>query len=307
MTDSYVAGEDAVLLVEWALYSGGPPTDVTAQTITIKTAAGVTVVAATAVGISHVATGLYSYTWSISASQAAGSYVVIWDATDAELESVQASEVIAVEAAASALGDPYITAAQLKTRLGISDTVDDTAAAEAVLAASRAIDKYTGRQFNKATTASARLLYPGASAYVLAVPDFWTSTDLVIAADDGRDGSYGTTWASTDYQLEPLNGIADGETGWPYNRIRAVGSYRWPDVSASTIVPIRVTAKWGWADKPAGVLSASYLLAADVLALKDARFGQSGGMGEFGPWLVRQNRSAMMMLDPYRIDPVRVA
>lgn len=307
MTESYVAGTTATLTASWSTYAGGPAIDVTGQTITIKTAAGVTVVAATAVGITHLATGLYSYAWAIPEATAAGSYVAIWDATDATPEAVQASEVFAVEAPTGDIGDPYITAAQLKTRLGISDSIDDTAAAEAVLAASRAIETYCDRQFHQLTTATARLFCPDSCA-LLRVPDFWTSTDLVIKSDTAGDGTYATTWAATDYQLEPLDGAVGGELGWPYSRIRAVGNYSFPvlTVTQYTRAPMLITAKWGWSAVPAGVLSASYLLGADYLALKDARYGLTGGTGDFGPWLVRQNKSAMALLAPYVRMPVLV-
>lgn len=204
-----------------------------------------------------------------------------------------------------ALGDPYVTAALLKTRLGVSDTIDDTAAGEAVLAASRAIEQFCRRQFNKATSATARVFYPQ-TCHMALVDDFWTTTSLVIATDAGDDGTFETTWAAADYQLEPLNGTVDGESGWPYYRIRtrSTGSNYFPLTGSGA--PLQVTAQWGWTAVPAGVLSAAYLLSADFLALKDARFGLTGGTGDFGPWRVRQNAQAMAMLAPYVVSPVLV-
>lgn len=91
-----------------------------------------------------------------------------------------------------ALNDPYVTAAQLKTRLGISDTTDDTAITSAVTAASRWIDNYCNRRqfgFNVATAATARTYRPRAlcRAYV---DDISSTTSLVVKVDLGNDGTY---------------------------------------------------------------------------------------------------------------------
>lgn len=206
-----------------------------------------------------------------------------------------------------ALGDPYVTAAQLKTRLGIGDTVDDTAAGEAVLAGSRAIEEACGRQFNVGSSATARLFYPGSVTFA-EVPDISSTTGLVIQTDTAGDGTYATTWIAADYQLEPLDGWSGPESGWPYTGIRAVSTQRFIVApSPSTRAPLKVTAKWGWAAVPAPVLSASYLMSADYLALKDARFGLSAGYGDWGPWRVSQNKAVTAMLHPYMLHPVMVA
>jgi hypothetical protein len=221
---------------------------------------------------------------------------------------VQVSEVITVASSViGALGDPYITAAQLKARLGIADSVDDTAAAEAVLTASRAIDRHCNRQFNRSETAVARTIRPDGPA-LTRVPDFWTTDGLAIATDTGGDGGYSTTWSADDYELAPLDGMVDGELGWPYNSLYAIGSY-YLLPSASYVprrAPVRITAKWGWAAVPSAVISACYLLAADALKMKEAAFGVTG-FGEFGPMRVRQNSGATAYLAPYVLDPVMVA
>jgi hypothetical protein len=96
---TYTAGTPVTLTVQWVEYEGGPAVDVTGLTITITTAAGATVLAATSSGVTHVATGLDSYVWATSPNQAGGDYVVIWDATDADGDPVQASEVFTIRAA----------------------------------------------------------------------------------------------------------------------------------------------------------------------------------------------------------------
>ena len=60
------------------------------------------------------------------------------------------------------IGDSYATLALLKTRLNIanSNTDDDAALTSALAAASLEIEGITGRQFNDAGSATARVYYP---------------------------------------------------------------------------------------------------------------------------------------------------
>lgn len=201
-----------------------------------------------------------------------------------------------------ALGDSYATAAELKSRLTVTVDTYDTQAAAVLSSASREVDQWCRRQFNKTTTASARVFYPE-SCRLAVVDDFHTTTDLAVATDTGDDGTYETTWASTDYQLEPLNQMLDGESGWPYWRIRAVESRLFP--TSGRRAPLQVTAQWGWNAVPAGVKEATLILAAEMLKLKDAPFGVAG-FGEFGAVRVRNNPKAMGLLQPYRRTPVLV-
>jgi hypothetical protein len=206
-----------------------------------------------------------------------------------------------------ALGASYATVAELKTRLGnITGTAHDTRLTEALATASRDIDKYCGRQFNDAGSATSRVFYPVDSC-LCKVDDFSTTSGLVVKTDSGNDGTYELTWTiATDVQVEPLNGVVDGETGWPYWRIRAVGSLVYPVLSYPNRAPVQVTAQWGWAAVPAGVKEACLILAEETFKLSEAPFGVLG-FGAFGPVRVRQNPVAMLKLDPYRRDPVLVA
>ncbi len=98
----FFRGGNATLTVQWLEYAGGPAADVTAQTVTItRVSDSVIVVGPTAVGITQLATGLYRYIWAIPPGEVLGDYVVIWNATDAQLDAVQTSEVVTVRNAAS--------------------------------------------------------------------------------------------------------------------------------------------------------------------------------------------------------------
>lgn len=203
-----------------------------------------------------------------------------------------------------ALGDSYVTQAELKTYLKITTTAYDTQVDDARSVASRAIDKYCRRQFNAAGSATARVFYP-ATCRRAEVYDVSTTTGLVVKTDTGDDGTYETTWTSSDYQLEPLDGVADGETGWPYTQLRAVGSYLFP--TSGYRAPLQVTANWGWPAVPAAVKQACYLLAKDHFGLREVKFGAAQGGGEFGPIFVRANRQAAELLTPYVRDRLLVA
>jgi hypothetical protein len=204
------------------------------------------------------------------------------------------------------IGDAYATKAELKGYAEhFTDTVDDTQLDEVLLQASRAIEHYCQRQFNKATSATAKVFYPD-QYYVATVDDFWTTASLAIATDQGNDGTYEVTWAATDYQLEPLNQVVDGETGWAYYRIRAVGNQRFPCVYLDQRAPLQVTAQWGWNAVPTNVKVACIYLALETFKLKGAPFGVAN-FDQFGPIRVRDNPKVMNMLAPYRLVPLMVA
>lgn len=173
----------------------------------------------------------------------------------------------------------------------------------ALAVASRGIEKVCGRQFNLATSATARIYYP-CSQWLAEVDDFYTTVGLVIATDAGDAGTYPTTWASTDYQLEPLNGVVDGESGWPSWKIRAVAGRVFP--TATRRAPLQVTAKWGWTAIPAGVKEACLAVAEDTFKLKEAPFGVAAS-AEWGVLRVRANPVAMGFIAPYTRSPVLVA
>lgn len=199
------------------------------------------------------------------------------------------------------LGDPYATVPELKARMDVEDAVDDVRLAEALATASREIEAWCGRQFNKTTDASARLFAPDSTALVL-VDDFYTSTGLQIAVDATGLGSF-AAWPTSAYRLEPLNGIVGGQSGWPYYRIRPLGGYGafwW-----GTDGLVRVTAQWGWDAVPGPVKEACLIMAAESFKLADAPFGVAG-FGEFGPVRVRMNSLAEQKLAPYRRDAILV-
>jgi hypothetical protein len=201
-----------------------------------------------------------------------------------------------------ALGDPYATLAQLKSYLKITDGTDDDELNGALLSASVGINDFCDRQFNVASAASARVYRPEHGCLVK-VDDFHTTAGLVVKTDDDEDGTFETTWTSTDFELEPLNGVVAGTSGWPYWKIRAVETLRFPSVRRSSV---QVTAVWGWVAVPKPVYQACLILASETFKLKDAPFGVAG-FGEFGAVRVKDNPMAARKLMPYQRDPFQVA
>jgi hypothetical protein len=189
-----------------------------------------------------------------------------------------------------ALGDSYASVREMKARLTLEDEVEDVQLEAALVAASRGIEKMCGRQFNDAGVASARLYRSERSS--VNVDDFHSTVGLVVATDVTGDGTYGTAWGSAAYELYPLNGVVDGESGWPWSRIRA----------GFAGCMVQVTARWGWATVPAAVKESCLVSAVEIFKLKDTPFGV-GGYGDFGIIRARDNPFVARMLAPYVRHP----
>lgn len=199
-----------------------------------------------------------------------------------------------------ALGDSYATLEELKTRLDLAREDDNARLLAALAAASRGIEKYCGRQFNDAGTATARKYRP-ASLFRVDADDFRSLISL--KTDDGDTGTAATVWAATEYELRPLNGVVDGEPGWPTWQIVSVRGRLFPCYRRATV---EATAIWGWAAVPAPVKESCLVAAEEIFKLRDTPFGV-GGYGDFGVIRVRDNPFTARMLSPYRRDPVLVA
>jgi hypothetical protein len=169
----------------------------------------------------------------------------------------------------------YITVEDLKEYLGnVQHSNLDSVCELAVSTASRAIEAHCGRRFYPDDTATART-YRVVDPYCVIVDDFWTTTGLAIASDNGNDGTYETTWASTEYTLYPLNQIRAGQEGWAYNEIRTNGTRWFPCSTHRT--SLQVTAKWGWEEVPAQVQNATKLYAARLVQRSNSPEGIAGG------------------------------
>jgi hypothetical protein len=195
-----------------------------------------------------------------------------------------------------AITNGYATLAELKTALNITDTVDDSRLELAIETASREIDNFTGRYFYNAGTATR---YFAADDYInTAIDDVITVTSVKTASN--LDKTFDVTWTSADYQLEPLNGVVGGLTGWPYTRIRAVNVLLFPKYQDRATVEIAGT--WGWSAVPTAIKTATLLQAARIFKRADAPFG-AAGYGDIG--IIRVSASidpdVRQAIAPYRV------
>nr|WP_062336187.1 hypothetical protein [Herbidospora sakaeratensis] len=100
-------GQTGTLLASWLEYPGGPAVDVTGITITITPLpSGSPVVGPTSAGVSHPATGIYTYSWAVPADLEVGTYLAVWNAVDVGGGAVQASEIVTVTGAGGPGGFP---------------------------------------------------------------------------------------------------------------------------------------------------------------------------------------------------------
>lgn len=197
-----------------------------------------------------------------------------------------------------ATGDPYASDAELAEYLRMDAAAQAEAAPQltlAVNAATRWINAYTHRDFNLATTATARYYDTARDGSVL-VDDIGHAT-ITIATDTAQDGTYATTWVSGDVQATPLGAIDEGE---PVTRLVAVGSNAFPPRSSRRTGLVKVTARWGWPSVPSDIKLACLIQASRLLKRRDSPEGVLGG-NDFG--IVRvsaSDRDVAALLAPYR-------
>lgn len=167
-----------------------------------------------------------------------------------------------------AITNGYATLAQVKAALRITDSVDDTLLEMATESASRAIDSYCNRNFYSTGTAVSRD-YAAATSYVCDIDDLVSITSLVTTDDNGNS----TTWAATDYQLEPLNNVVDGAYT-PATRIRAIDNYTFEATPEATVT---VTGVFGWSAVPIEVTQATVIQASRIYKRLDSPLGIISG------------------------------
>lgn len=190
----------------------------------------------------------------------------------------------------------YATLAQVKAALRITDTVDDSLLTTALDASCRWIDSYCDRSFGKAT--ATRDYIPAGRMDPLIVDDLVSVTTIKI--DEDLDRTFTTTLNTIDFQLEPVNGRAAGQDGWPYTRIRPQEDGYWP-IAYEQRATVRVTGVFGWNAVPDAVREAAILQTSRVYT----RFASPLGVVSFGDMgAIRVSRfldpDVEMLLAPFR-------
>lgn len=130
----------------------------------------------------------------------------------------------------------YMTLAELKADLGITDTTDDTILKAVLDAASRAVDLHCSRRFFVETRTR---YYTPRYSDLLDVDDLLSVTTLKHDSDGDR--TYETTWAATDYDLMPFNAAYEKK---PYTTIEITpnGQQIFPTVRRG----VEIAGAWGY-------------------------------------------------------------
>lgn len=194
-----------------------------------------------------------------------------------------------------AITNGYASLNETKSALRITDSVDDSLLEMAIESASRLIDGYAGRQFFSSGTAIR--YFTADDDFVCEIDDISSSTITLVTAMDA-DAVFDTTWATTDYQLEPLNAVLDGQV-WPYTRIRAVGDYLWPISGGEALV--KLTAVFGWPAVPIAIKQATIIQASRIFKRLDSPLGVAG-FGDLGVMRVSSSLDpdVAQLVAPYR-------
>jgi hypothetical protein len=177
----------------------------------------------------------------------------------------------------------YCTLDQLAAVRQITDTYDDQVMEWAIEEASRRIDAECGRtRYGFVASAAGTAVYAADNPTLLVVDD--TVTVTTLKTDDDGDGTFETTWATTDYQLEPL-GAATGIAPQPYTVIRAVGDRLFPR-HADRRAGVQVVGTHGWSATPDAIRGACVMLAHRLASRHHSPLGVTA-FGDLGVGLVR--------------------
>ena len=195
----------------------------------------------------------------------------------------------------------YVTIADVRSAIGLSDTIDDLSINLAISAAEDLIDGYCGRSFGTAGTVATARVYSSTVPDLVAIDDATAIT--LVETDPGLDGSWQDDWTSSDWQAEPLNGLNNG-LSWPYTRLRAVGDYLYPP---SNKAAVRVTGTWGWPAVPDAVKQATIQTTIRLFKRLDTPLGYGGGPDTGLLYVSRQlDGDVALLLAPYRRGPAIV-
>ncbi|MEU3255915.1 phage gp6-like head-tail connector protein [Streptomyces sp. NPDC006997] len=191
----------------------------------------------------------------------------------------------------------YVTGAELKEQLGIEadDTTRDARADRAVRAASRAIDRATGRLgrgfwLDDAPTARTYQMdgrtVRSRTGDLLLVDEIGDTTGMLVETGSG------TSWSPiTGYETQPDNALADGR---PVTGLLRPGG-TWGLASSR----VRVTARFGWPSVPDDIAEAAMIQASRLFKRADSPEGVMGS-SEWGVVrLSRRDPDVWALIEPY--------
>jgi len=207
----------------------------------------------------------------------------------------------------------YASIAELRQRLDPTGAETYTATEDAVHGAildavSQAIGAWCQDAFYLTATGTVRYLtaeWPD----LLVVPSLVSIDTGGLVTDDNGTGTYGTTWATTDYILWPDNAAAL-DPAQPYTEIHVDRR----DTGAGYTFPtggqrgVRITGAWGWPAVPPVVKEVCLL---ETLRLLQQSQGPSGVIASeaLGQFVIQPelHPTSRIMLWPYRRTSALVA
>ena len=197
-----------------------------------------------------------------------------------------------------AITNGYCSLADVKSALRITDAVDDSLIELSIEAASREIDGYCQRAFYPTTGTR---VFDTTNAFLTETDDIVSVTTLKTSNDGA---TYDTTWTTSDFQLEPLNGVTGGIDS-PYTRIRAVGDYLFPVWAVTgtytNFAPVQIVGVFGWSAIPVAVKQAAIILSMRQFKRYDSPLGIAGGFGDMGAMRVgRVDPDVEALLMPFK-------
>lgn len=170
----------------------------------------------------------------------------------------------------------YCSLAEFRAKLSLSvaNTASDSQLEQIIEAASRWIDRYTARRFYGAAETR---YYTAIDEQELLIDDLTSVTAL--KTDEDGDGTYETTWTTSDYNLRPYNALLDGK---PYTAIEV--SENGDETFPVTIRKgVQVQGVFGYVAStnaltgcPDPIHDATLLLAERIYKRKDAILGIAG-------------------------------
>lgn len=173
----------------------------------------------------------------------------------------------------------YISAADLKSYIGLTGSGQDTNISNAITAASRQIDRICNRRFWQDSSVQVKTFTPISNVF-LEVPDISTTTGLIVKLDTTDDGSYDKTLTiNTDFIVMPTNpillGTGSGEHK-PYTEIRILNTRSSERFDPSIINNVQITAKYGFAIVPEAIEQATRIQALRLFKRKDTPYNVFG-------------------------------
>ena len=196
------------------------------------------------------------------------------------------------------MANEYVSAATLKTYLGITVSTYDAAIAESCASASKGIDGVCQRRFWADSTSTVERYYTAPyRSRRLVIEDLVTLGS--VKTDSSGDGTFATTLTqNTDYVLLPLNAAAE-TPAWPYTivELHSKSSAYFPPYPRN----VKVTGKFGWAAVPDEIVRATTILATKLFKRQESPFGfvTAGVDNDTAMRIAKNDPDVRFLIEPY--------